>query len=1540
MGKIMPVGTMRKWEQGWVIKCYEGGKLQSPWIPVPENATITNIGIKCDALVREITSMNIPISGEKYLDYEIKNFKKTNPDADCGKYHPNDFKQYSGFSGAGAYSFRNEFTKRWMQPKIDLHDEINSALWEENERLCYEKKPPINPTENDLLTAEDRRRIRQEVRNNFVPNSLTISIEEAEELYGIVKRVYRQMKQGVDFKGEEKKVYEGCVEVANSLPKIYTSFKKKLEEKNAAENKINETFSDNWAIKESFKDYINEKFSELCKKYKKEIAIDAAEEHGIDIEGSINGFYNSLHSIDDKSFPYADILNIRFNSLYEKRVEGEWDSGNFMGLKVFEELLKKVPQGHILTNKELKELSVTNFSREGYAFYSPTFNSITFSREAASAASLFGALTQRGEFESTLTHEIGHAVSQKLGRSDDLDYKKFVVQCGWSYQDKETYQHSTDGDKKIPRRGSNSNIPLLTEYAHQAPEEAFAEYYSIYQMNKKEIDKWLESKESKYLKKTKAVLFPTKELNITVDKVWKGEVNIPQVRVNEADLFLNRRLLEKDEHIKVELIDPFYADLTKEERRNLDLSEKVKWRKDWNYEHMPPVISIKENAKECTILDGANRQVQAKVNHQPLPSITITRECYQNMLQGGFSKEEIQDYCVHISRNKKIPYPIGEPQTVHGLEYRGRLLSESDVKRNYQRFEKLKNIYDSKKIEKALMDLKIGFDEGLVSEDKYLEVLGKWRRVGDEDVLIKGDKRNVFADAIIVNDKNKVLLLLRSSDTDFKPRYWGLPGGRVDEGESIEDGVRRETLEECNLEIKECKEVLEKEVESGVIHYFSCKVDEKESIEVISDEHFNLKWCSRDEWMDMELLPGLKEVLNEVVPEEEVILPVNPKPNLFQQTFNFIKKAFNKGEIGEDKYLKALDLVEKARKIPLKYYKREGVKGNYKYFYTKEEWEKEHGKKEDKRDEVPQSTPIHPVIEQLQQLAGLTNGEQSKYFQSRVERAKPIEVGLIKDILTKEQLKKIENFSAETKQCYMNAAKITQTLPECKYVEGQVMIFNSLPIEHAWNEIDGKYFDITAELALEGKSEMSDYVSMFELSNKEVLQMMVETEMYGDWYPHYYRTRIRENEVKKALDVIKEGFNQGLISEERYFEALEKARMTGQIGETRTWQGKKYQKQANGKWVPVSEGRKKGKEEESKGKNKANPKEEPEKKHTEEELKEFAKKAPESALQKTIKESGDEVKRKIANEELKRRGVEEKGETKKEAREPKKEEISDKDRKKAKVQEKIKRIQSLFKQEVEESMKDENILDDKKASQYNSRITHLSRYQHLLRGGLRETNEKFIERFKKENNIDDLEKFFGDGEILYIGEDTTKEVEVITEDAFFNRDFKERKGKKIVDMSLFILDPLLEKGEGKGTSIFYNQVKNFKEAGYEELSTFAAKGSDFNGYYTWARLGYRMSSVTENLLKNELVYDEDENEERGAERFKVLQKVLELSGEKSIDKVSQPLHYLMSFKEGREWWKKNGFEFQGYFDLEDDSVSMKILEEYVKNKEGEMKNNS
>lgn len=128
-------------------------------------------------------------------------------------------------------------------------------------------------------------------------------------------------------------------------------------------------------------------------------------------------------------------------------------------------------------------------------------------------------------------------------------------------------------------------------------------------------------------------------------------------------------------------------------------------------------------------------------------------------------------------------------------------------------------------------------------------------------------------------------------------------------------------------------------------------------------------------------------------------------------------------------------------------------------------------------------------------------------------------------------------------------------------------------------------------------------------------------------------------------------------------------------------------------------------------------------------------------------------------------------------------------------------------------------------------------------------------------------------------------------------------GKKVcANVSITVKEE--HRGKGLGTEIFSNQVHALKEAGYGAIYTLAARGSDTNGYYTWARLGY---------------------DQKIAHFGPSSRKVIEVRWPNAKSVLD-----IMETKEGRQWWKEHGLPMhRAEFDLSEGSRSNKVLEKYL-----------
>ena len=120
----------------------------------------------------------------------------------------------------------------------------------------------------------------------------------------------------------------------------------------------------------------------------------------------------------------------------------------------------------------------------------------------------------------------------------------------------------------------------------------------------------------------------------------------------------------------------------------------------------------------------------------------------------------------------------------------------------------------------------------------------------------------VFAAGVIFNQDNRILLV-KSTYQRFHP--WGLPGGSLDYGESPEDAVKREVLEETGL-IVEIKRLLLVKTWSPdrVGMYYLCEITGGEihpTDEVSETDFFSLNDLPDVRFADIDMIKELYRIM-------------------------------------------------------------------------------------------------------------------------------------------------------------------------------------------------------------------------------------------------------------------------------------------------------------------------------------------------------------------------------------------------------------------------------------------------------------------------------------------------------------------------------------------------------------------------------------------------------------------------------------------------------------------------------------------------------
>lgn len=107
----------------------------------------------------------------------------------------------------------------------------------------------------------------------------------------------------------------------------------------------------------------------------------------------------------------------------------------------------------------------------------------------------------------------------------------------------------------------------------------------------------------------------------------------------------------------------------------------------------------------------------------------------------------------------------------------------------------------------------------------------------------------------ILKDNDLLLIVKRNENDDLYPGAWEFPGGHLEDGETLKDGLKRELEEEIGFtdefnpiithyydEVKEKNGELIHDLEIDfIVNVDSSKVDVK-----LSDEHCDYKWVTKD----------------------------------------------------------------------------------------------------------------------------------------------------------------------------------------------------------------------------------------------------------------------------------------------------------------------------------------------------------------------------------------------------------------------------------------------------------------------------------------------------------------------------------------------------------------------------------------------------------------------------------------------------------------------------------------------------------------------
>ena len=119
---------------------------------------------------------------------------------------------------------------------------------------------------------------------------------------------------------------------------------------------------------------------------------------------------------------------------------------------------------------------------------------------------------------------------------------------------------------------------------------------------------------------------------------------------------------------------------------------------------------------------------------------------------------------------------------------------------------------------------------------------------------------------MVVRLDDKILLIKRAEGKDHRAGIWEFPGGKLDSGENLETGVKRELLEEVGIETTEIdydtSAYYDDERGDILAVVFICNV--KDETIVLSGEHSEYRWVDKDNYKTVELTKDYENFIDKL----------------------------------------------------------------------------------------------------------------------------------------------------------------------------------------------------------------------------------------------------------------------------------------------------------------------------------------------------------------------------------------------------------------------------------------------------------------------------------------------------------------------------------------------------------------------------------------------------------------------------------------------------------------------------------------------------
>lgn len=126
-----------------------------------------------------------------------------------------------------------------------------------------------------------------------------------------------------------------------------------------------------------------------------------------------------------------------------------------------------------------------------------------------------------------------------------------------------------------------------------------------------------------------------------------------------------------------------------------------------------------------------------------------------------------------------------------------------------------------------------------------------------------------------------------------------------------------------------------------------------------------------------------------------------------------------------------------------------------------------------------------------------------------------------KDLEIKEDIEKfLQHYKPKVKQCFTTSYYAATKIKNVKYVEGEGLYRDILPIKHGWNSYNGQYFDLTSELLFKGDM-FGKYNRIIELDYYETISLATDLGYAGPFSLAYFCKEILNKWDEGTIERVK-----------------------------------------------------------------------------------------------------------------------------------------------------------------------------------------------------------------------------------------------------------------------------------------------------------------------------------------------------------------------------------------------------------------------------------